>query len=130
MPSAIRAIAPTVDRVVGRLEKLGVLDGHRDAIQVALNEALANAVLHGNRKRTDKRVRVACYRQRDAGSLLVVRDSGRGFDPARIPNPTAESNVTGKNGRGIFLIRHFMDEVHFANDGREIRMRKRLVSAL
>lgn len=124
MPSAIRSIEPTVERVVGQLEQLNVLDGHRDAIEVALNEALANAVLHGNRKRTEKRVRVACYQQR-GGILLVVRDSGPGFDPARVADPLDGNNVTQNHGRGIFLIRHFMDEVKFANGGREIRMRKK-----
>lgn len=125
MPSALRSITATVDRVVDRLEKIGALNGHRDAIEVALNEALANAVLHGNRKRSEKRVRVSCYLQRNAGVLLVVRDSGHGFDPAQVPNPVDTPNVTQHHGRGIFLIRHFMDEVQFRNGGREIRMRKR-----
>lgn len=123
MPSATRSIAPTVERVVTRLEEIGVLDGHRAAIEVALNEALANAVLHGNRHRVEKRVRVSCYKQRD-GILLVVRDSGEGFDPAAIPNPT-DTHDLSHSGRGIFLIRHFMDEVLFRNGGREIRMHKR-----
>ena len=101
-------------------------DGTRSEIELALREALANAILHGNNGNHRKRVRVECYDQGENGLLLTVRDSGSGFDPAKVKDPTCAENLFRDCGRGIFLIRHFMDEVQFARGGREIRMRKKL----
>jgi anti-sigma regulatory factor (Ser/Thr protein kinase) len=57
--------------------------------------------------------------------VIVVRDPGAGFDPTRVPDPRQGTNLLRDGGRGIHLINEFMDEVQFANDGREIQMRKR-----
>jgi serine/threonine-protein kinase RsbW len=57
--------------------------------------------------------------------VIVVRDSGGGFDPGSVPNPLDLANTFKPSGRGIFLMRAFMDHVVFANDGREVQMRKR-----
>jgi len=97
------------------------------AIELSLREALANAVLHGNGANHRKRVRVECFTQADGSLLLVVRDNGQGFDPDRVKNPTHPENIFRDCGRGIFLIRHFMDDVQFRLGGREIRMKKRAV---
>ena len=96
------------------------------AIELSLREALANAVLHGNGANHRKRVRVECYKQADEALVLVVRDNGRGFDPARLKDPTHAENLFRDCGRGIFLIRHFMDDVQFRRGGREIRMHKKV----
>lgn len=100
------------------------LDGQMSAVELSLREALANAVLHGNGGNPRKRVRVECFRDVDGSLVLVVRDSGPGFNPARLKDPTEPENLFRDCGRGIFLIRHFMDDVEFARGGREIRMRK------
>ena len=122
--STPEALDPVVEKVVRLLGERGYMEGHRVAIELALREALANAILHGNGSSPKKRVRLDCYEKRDQSVLLVVRDEGRGFDPRKVGDPTRPENIYRAGGRGIFLIRHFMDEVRFRLGGREIRMRK------
>ena len=124
VPSRISAIEPVVERLLKGLETSGWVDGQRSAIELAIREALANAVFHGNGSDERKRVALDCFEQGDGSVLLVVRDQGRGFDPASIADPTHPENVCRAGGRGIFLIHHFMDAVEFDRGGREIRMRK------
>lgn len=81
-------------------------------IAMAVREATVNAVLHGNAYNPAKRITVSFEANSDA---LVVRvtDQGPGLDPSNIPDPLAPENILRGSGRGIFLIRAFMDEVHF-----------------
>ena len=81
-------------------------------IAMAVREAAVNAVLHGNAYNPAKRITVSFEANSDA---LVVRviDQGPGLDPSNIPDPLAPENILRGSGRGIFLIRAFMDEVHF-----------------
>lgn len=126
IPSTELALDPLVGRAVRAIVEACAVNGSSTAIEMALREALANAVLHGNRRDQQKPVEVDCYEQDDGSVLLVVRDQGRGFDPSRVDNPTKPENIFREAGRGIFLIRHFMDEVAFRRKGTEIRMRKKL----
>jgi serine/threonine-protein kinase RsbW len=98
--------------------------GKEFQIELALREALANAIVHGCGNDPSKNVEfcVACDETR--GLLIVVRDPGSGFDPASIPSPITGQNVFSEHGRGIFLISQLMDEVHFERGGTEIHMRK------
>ena len=77
---------------------------------------------HGNESDPNKKVVVACFCEcgTDAGLLLLVRDEGSGFDPNEIPDPTAAQLVYSNHGRGIFLMRHLMDEVRHLEGGREV----------
>jgi len=125
IPSATHAVEPVVARVLDVLGESGCMNGQPEGIELALREALANAILHGNQGNPRKRVQVDCFQQDDASIVLVVRDQGRGFDPALLEDPTKSENIYRACGRGIFLIRHFMDEVRFLRGGREIHMRKR-----
>jgi serine/threonine-protein kinase RsbW len=79
---------------------------------MAVREAAVNAILHGNSYNPAKQVTASFEANSDA---LVVRiaDQGTGFDPGNIPDPLAPENILRGSGRGIFLIRAFMDEVHF-----------------
>jgi len=99
--------------------------GREDDIELALTEALANAVVHGARNDPSKIVEcdVACDAQR--GMLIVVRDPGPGFDPSKIADPLHSENIYSHHGRGIFLINQLMDEVRFHKNGTEIHMIKR-----
>jgi len=125
IPSATDQVEPFVERFLANLAGLVVVDGHRDAIDLALREALVNAIVHGNKRDATKRVNVECYALPDRHVLVVVRDEGPGFDPSSIVDPTHPENLERATGRGIFLIRQFMDEVQFKDRGREIQMRKR-----
>jgi serine/threonine-protein kinase RsbW len=94
-------------------------------ISMAVREATVNAVLHGNHYDPAKRVTVSF--EATPGALTVaVRDEGSGLDPASVPDPLAPENLLKQSGRGIFLIRAFMDEIHFRplSPGTEITMVK------
>lgn len=101
------------------------VDGKAEAIELSLQEALANAVVHGAKEDPSKIVEclVACDDER--GVLIIVRDPGTGFDPAAIPTCTLGENLFSEHGRGIFLINQLMDEVKFRKNGTEIHMLKR-----
>ncbi len=124
-PSRADLIEPVMQRTLGKLGELGCLNGSHPEIDLALREALINAVKHGNRGSRRKRVELRCFQLHDGGILLVVRDEGAGFDPREIPDPTCPENLLRDSGRGILLMRSFMDEVRFERGGREIRMKKR-----
>lgn len=94
-------------------------------VELALEEALANAIRHGCKGDPAKKVQcsVACDA---AGELLIViRDPGTGFDATKVPDPLDDDNLLKPGGRGVFLINELMDEVAFADGGREVQMRKR-----
>ena len=120
----VNAIRPVVNGVMQIIKEMKCGAGKEFEIEVALNEALANAVIHGCGNDRSKKVEccVACDESR--GLLIVVRDPGPGFDPASLPNPITGQNVFSEHGRGIFLINQLMDEVHFERGGTEIHMRK------
>ena len=122
--SRVEAVEPQVQQILQVLGRCRCTDGTRSSIEIALREALHNAVLHGNGANPRKRVRVECYEQPDKSLLFVIRDSGPGFDPALVPDPTNAENLLCETGRGLFMIRHYMDEVEFSRGGREIRMSK------
>jgi serine/threonine-protein kinase RsbW len=119
------AIDPVVRSVMKVVREMKCAEGSEDAIELALTEALANAVVHGAQSDPSKVVEcdVACDEQR--GMLIVVRDPGPGFDPAEIANPCHGENIYSNHGRGIFLINQLMDDVQFHKNGTEIHMRKR-----
>ena len=122
--STIEAINPVVEKLMGLLTTNCCPHEDEFAVETALREALANAVVHGNHgdARKKVRVRVGCDSMR--GILIAVKDQGEGFDPTMLPNPLIGEHVASAHGRGIFLIKKLMDETHFEDRGREIHMRK------
>jgi len=98
--------------------------GDERNVEIALREALANAVLHGNRQDAEKKIQVNCRIQFGGEVSIVVKDEGDGFDPNKLPDPTAIVNIESEHGRGIYLMRALMDEVHFEQGGTEVHMRK------
>jgi serine/threonine-protein kinase RsbW len=120
-----KAVDPVVQSVMEVVREMQCATGKEDDIELALTEALANAVVHGAKEDPSKTVEciVACDEER--GMLIMVRDPGPGFDPASIPNCCATENVYSSHGRGIFLINQLMDEVKFHKNGTEIHMIKR-----
>ena len=119
------AVDPVVEQVMEAVRQMKCVDGKEDAIELALQEALANAVVHGAKEDPSKVVEclVACDEQR--GILIIVRDPGEGFDPGAIPSCTVGESLYSSHGRGIFLINQLMDEVKFHKNGTEIHMVKR-----
>ena len=99
--------------------------GDEPSVELALAEALNNAVVHGNRMDRQKLVQVLCRCELGKGVSVVVKDQGRGFDPNAVPDPTAAENMGADHGRGIWVMKSVMDEVSFEHGGTEVRMRKR-----
>jgi serine/threonine-protein kinase RsbW len=94
-------------------------------ISMAVREAAVNAVLHGNAYDPDKKVKLD-FERTGNDLVITIRDQGKGLDPAKIPDPLAPENLLKTSGRGIFLIRSFMDEVqiHPSQTGTEIKLVK------
>lgn len=111
-------------------EEAGVDEDQRFHISMAVREAAVNAVIHGNEYDPAKQV---SFSLENTGSALVftIVDQGKGLDPDGLPDPLAPENLLRGTGRGIFLIRSFMDEVHFRqlNPGTELTLIKRLAPA-
>jgi serine/threonine-protein kinase RsbW len=118
------AVDQVVRSVMNVVREMKCAPGHEDDIELALTEALANAVVHGAKNDPSKIIEcnVACDDER--GILIVVRDPGSGFDPTQIANPCHGENIYSNHGRGIYLINQLMDEVQFHKNGTEIHMRK------
>jgi serine/threonine-protein kinase RsbW len=94
-------------------------------ISMAVREAAVNAVLHGNAYDPEKKVKLD-FERTGNDLVITIRDQGKGLDPAKIPDPLAPENLLKTSGRGIFLIRSFMDEVQIlpSQTGTEIKLVK------
>lgn len=95
------------------------------AIELALQEAVANAIRHGCRGDATKKLQCSVNIDAAGEVMITVRDPGPGFDPQSVADPLAPENMLKPSGRGIFLINGLMDDVEFADGGRELRMRKK-----
>ena len=98
-------------------------------VVLAADEAIANAIRHGCGGDPGKRIRCIARLDESGNLAIIIRDPGPGFDPTKVPDPTQGDALLASNGRGLFLIRQLMDEVAFADGGREIHMRKRRAAA-
>ena len=125
LKSTTRGIDRTVRDIIRSARDCDCLPGDVPGIEIALREALANAVLHGNRNVEDKRVLVRAYCDPGQGFLIVVRDEGAGFDPEHVPDPRRQDRRELPHGRGIFLMRELMDHVEHRKGGREVILVKR-----
>ncbi len=118
-------VDPVVQEVMAVVRQMNGIDGKEDAIELALQEALANAVIHGAKEDPTKVVECLVSGDPERGILIVVRDPGTGFAPESVPGCTVGENVYSNHGRGIFLINQLMDKVEFRKNGTEIRMVKK-----
>jgi serine/threonine-protein kinase RsbW len=124
MPSEISAISPLVERLMRLIEGSHCITGEEHAVQLALREALNNAVVHGNRLNAHKLVHVRCRCKVGEGISLIVSDQGQGFDPGTVPDPVTIENLEKDHGRGIHLMKLAMDQVSFEQRGAEVHMFK------
>ena len=122
LPSEVGSISPFVDRLMLLIGKC-VPDGESD-VEIALREALVNAIIHGNHESPRKHVHFRFRCNPDEVSI-AVKDEGRGFDTNEMPDPTASENIGSVHGRGIYLMKAFMDEVRFEEGGVVVHMRKK-----
>jgi serine/threonine-protein kinase RsbW len=124
----------SVGAVEAAAEKLAVDAGldedERFRVAMAVREAAVNAVLHGNEYDPAKKI-TASFENTGSKLIFSIADEGKGLDPETIPDPLAAENLLRGSGRGIFLIRSFMDEVHFRqlHPGTELTLVKHLAPA-
>ncbi|MDP6419428.1 MAG: ATP-binding protein [Candidatus Krumholzibacteria bacterium] len=122
IPSELRMVGP----VVGYFSRLA--RGHAfksavwaEAMPLAVDEALSNAIRHGNAEDPAREVHISA--EMDAGGLeIVVEDQGPGFDPEALPDPSSEEGKLRANGRGVFLMKELCDRVIYEEDGRRVRL--------
>jgi serine/threonine-protein kinase RsbW len=125
LPSRIEAISPFIDQLMRFILNFRNADGSELEIEMAVREALANAVSHGNHESSCKRVYIDCRCYIDGAVAFKVRDEGRGFDSSTLPDPTTQENRLLSHGRGIYLMKTLMDEVSFEQGGAVVHMRKK-----
>jgi serine/threonine-protein kinase RsbW len=125
LSSKVAAISPFADQLMRFIVNFRSEDGSETDIEMALHEALANAVIHGNGENPGKRVYVDCRCYMDGEVSITVRDEGRGFDSNAVLDPTFLENLLFTHGRGIYLIKALMDEVSFEEGGAVVMMRKK-----
>jgi serine/threonine-protein kinase RsbW len=123
LPSEVTAISSFVDELMLLLRNCGCISTGVSDVEIALREAMANAIIHGNHEDRRKYVHVAC-RCEPGEVSIAVKDEGNGFDINNVPDPTAPENIGSVHGRGIHLMRALMDEVRFEERGAVIHMRK------
>ncbi len=123
----------SVDRVEQAAERLaseaGMDEDARFNVTMAVREAAANAVFHGNGGDGAKQIQ-ASFENTGRSLIFSIADEGKGLDPDALPDPLQPENLLRSSGRGIFLIKSFMDEVHFRrlNPGTELTLIKYLVA--
>jgi serine/threonine-protein kinase RsbW len=125
IPSEVRAISPLVDRLMRMIEGSHCVPGEEFHIELALREALNNAVVHGNQEDLETKVHIRCRCQPGKELSIVVTDQGKGFDFETIVRNGITSDPAAEHGRGIHLMKAYMDDVHFERGGSEVHMRKR-----
>ncbi len=127
----LKSTMESVAEVEAAAEKLaaeaGLDEDERFHVTMAAREAAVNAVLHGNEYDPARQIS-ASFENTGASLVIVVADQGKGLDPDTLPDPLAPENLLRGTGRGIFLIRAFMDEVHFRqlHPGTELTLVKHL----
>jgi serine/threonine-protein kinase RsbW len=127
LPSRLEAISEAAEAAAQFVRRSGLGEDAAYGVDMAVREAVTNAVLHGNKQDENVPVEIGMAGT-DDGLTVTVRDRGEGFDPSHLPDPTAEENILKASGRGILFMRTFMDEVAWerpAGGGTRVRMVKK-----
>lgn len=128
LPSRIESIEEVAIKAAQIATRSGMDETALFGIDMAVREAVANAIKHGNKLDEKKNIVVVFLSSAEAFEI-VVRDQGAGFDPDTVPNPTNPENLLKASGRGIFFMQNFMDEVEWMQHpegGTVVRLAKRL----
>lgn len=123
IPSKVEAGRDVLQTMLSQLETQGWPDRDVFGIHLSVEEALVNAIRHGNQLHEDKLVRFEC-RLSPENLWVQISDEGEGFDPAAVPDPTDPEQLEAPSGRGIMLMRNFMSSVGFSNGGTTVTMEK------
>ena len=127
LPSRIETVAKAANAVADFVSRSGISEEAAYGIDMAVREAVTNAVVHGNAQDEQKAVELTLKSSPEAVEI-TIHDQGQGFNPEAVPDPTADENILKTSGRGIFFMRTFMDEVTWSirpGGGTTVRMLKR-----
>lgn len=123
LPSNLSAYPPLIEEILAQLEELGWTKEQRFGIWMALEESISNAVRHGNKHDPQKSVFVDCELSRHRFHIRI-RDEGSGYDPCQVPDCCSEECLDAPGGRGLALMRAYMDNVELSDCGRCVTMEK------
>lgn len=127
MPSRIAVIQELASAAAEFARRSGLGEDAAYGVDMAVREAVTNAVLHGNRQDEAKNIEVG-FKSTPSAIEITVRDKGEGFDAGSVPDPTDQQNIMKTSGRGILFMRTFMDEVNWSRHpegGMVVRMTKK-----
>jgi serine/threonine-protein kinase RsbW len=130
LDSTLESVDSAEELTVGMAERAGMDEDDLMGLGMAVRESMVNAVVHGNRYSAHKKVRLSVAANGERFTVRIA-DAGEGFDFESIPDPLADENLLRTSGRGIFLIRSFMDDFqmrHLESGGTEVTLVKNLVS--
>ncbi len=122
LESEMNSISQVEKLIDAQAQMLNIDDEVYGKYMLSVVECVNNAIVHGNKMDKNKKVTMH-YHISNTTIEVTVSDEGEGFDPDKLPDPTAEENLERDCGRGIFLMRHLSDELEFANNGRTITMK-------
>jgi serine/threonine-protein kinase RsbW len=125
IPSDLTYLDEVLDYLNRRLLELGIVNPGDSDVIIALDEAIVNAIKHGNKNDPNKTVRIVAELSA-SGARFTVRDQGPGFSRDGLPDPTDPLRLLVPSGRGLLLISHIMDEVRHNECGNEICMSRRV----
>jgi serine/threonine-protein kinase RsbW len=131
LESTLESVDQAEDLVLREAREMGFDEDEQHHIGISLRECLVNAVVHGNKYNSRKKVRLVVSRTPERLEILVG-DEGEGFELQEVPDPLAEENLLRQSGRGVMMIQAFMDEFHVRRrepSGTEVRMVKYLPKA-
>jgi len=129
IPADPAAMTTVGDGVTELLTNKGWPEAEVMKVELALQEALANAIRHGCKNDPTKKVQCSVTFDAEGELVIVIRDPGPGFDVTAVPNPLEGTNVLKPSGRGVFLINELMDSVEFSDEGRRVLMKKKIEGA-
>ena len=123
IPSDTAAGRAIMNEILAQLTKHQWSEQEVFSVHLALEEALVNAIKHGNQLAADKQVHLICKVSKEK-IWIQITDEGEGFDPEEVPDPTMDSNLEKTSGRGIMLMKNFMTIVEFSESGKRVVMSK------
>ena len=125
IPNNTETAREVQERIIGLMEQNAWPMRECFGVRLALEEAMVNAIKHGNRMEPEKQVFIACELTAEE-ITVVIEDQGEGFKPEDVPDPTEDENLENPGGRGIMLIRSFMNAVAYNDRGNRLTMIKKL----
>lgn len=123
IPSSTTEGQKVQERIIQRLEEIGFPPRGVFGVRLALEEALVNAIKHGNQQDPSKQVHVCCQISQEM-VRIVIEDEGSGFSPEDVPDPTQDENLEKPCGRGIMLMRAFLSVVEYNERGNRVVLEK------